>query len=486
MVAIPDTLDARHTLGQLEDCRRRRRAVEAEDLQLVAHWARLHSADPGYEPGPRVPGGNRLDVLGGDGAPGVQDLALVELGVARGVHTLAARAVTADVLDLQHRLPAVWARVLDLTAEAWVARKVAVMTRHLPLEAVGVVDAAVAEAIAGQAPSRVFEIAEAKIIEADPTGHEERLAAEAAKRFVALSRRDPAGLRTVIARVTAGDAFWVDATIARVADILGARPEHASKTRDELRAEAFGWLARPAELLALLLEDAEQPAEDAPPNRAVAFPADLLDALRSMDPARLRPTTTLYAHVHEAALAARSGTVRLEGLGPIILGQLADFLGHTNVALKPVIDLADQVSVNCYEHPESLKERVHLRYAGDAFPHASRTSRKPDDQVRDLDFDHVVPYDPGGPPGQTGTHNSQPLGRTGHRAKTHLGFQCTPLPTGEVIWRTRHGLHRIVDRSGTHPIEDSEVEALTGTDDLDRALSRLLHQHRSGQLRPSH
>ncbi|MGH3335533.1 MAG: hypothetical protein ACRDOZ_06905 [Nocardioides sp.] len=121
-----------------------------------------------------------------------------------------------------------------------------------------------------------------------------------------------------------------------------------------------------------------------------------------------------------------------------------------------MIDLADQVSVNCCEHPESLKERVHLRYAGDAFPHASGTSRKPDDQVRDLDFDHVVPYDPGGPPGQTGTHNSQPLGRTGHRAKTHVGFPCTPLPTGEVIWRTRHGLHRIVDRSGTHPIDDSE------------------------------
>ncbi len=486
MVSIPDTLDARHTLGQLEDCVRRRRAVEVEDLLLVAHWARLHSADPGHEPGPRVPGGNRLDVLGGDGTPGVQDLALVELGIARGVHTLTARAVTADVLDLQHRLPAVWAKVLDLTAEAWVARKVAVMTRHLPHDAVGVVDAAVAEAIAGQAPSRVFEIAEAKVIEADPIGHETRLTADATRCFVALSRRDPAGLRTVIARVTAGDAFWVDATIARVADILGARPEHASKTRDELRAEAFGWLARPAELLALLLEHAEQPEDDDLPNRALAFPADLLDRLRDLDPAKLRPSATLYAHVHEAALAARSGTVRLEGLGPIILTQLADFVGHAHVTLKPVIDLADQISVNCYEQPESLKERVHLRFAGDAFPHASRTTRKPHDQVRDLDFDHPVPYDPTGPPGQTGTHNSQPLGRTGHRAKTHLGYTCTPLPTGEILWRTRHGLHRIVDRSGTHPIDETEVDALTGTDALDRSLTRLLHQHRTGQLRPSH
>ena len=170
----------------------------------------------------------------------------------------------------------------------------------------------------------------------------------------------------------------------------------------------------------------------------------------------------------------------------MILSQLADFVGHANVTLKPVIDLADQVSVNCYEQPESLKERVHLRFAGDAFPHASRTTRKPHDQVRDLDFDHPVPYDPTGPPGQTGTHNSQPLGRTGHRAKTHLGYQCTPLPTGEILWRTRHGLHRIVDRSGTHPIDETEVDALTGTDGLERSLARLLHQHRTGQLRPSH
>jgi hypothetical protein len=32
MVSIPDTLDARNTLGQLEECVRRRRADKAEDL----------------------------------------------------------------------------------------------------------------------------------------------------------------------------------------------------------------------------------------------------------------------------------------------------------------------------------------------------------------------------------------------------------------------------------------------------------------------
>ena len=111
---------------------------------------------------------------------------------------------------------------------------------------------------------------------------------------------------------------------------------------------------------------------------------------------------------------------RVEGLGPHSLTQLTELLGHTRVAVQPVIDLRDQVSVNRYEHPTRVKERIHLRHPGDVFPHASRVSRK-------VDLDHRIAYRPTGPPGQTGTRNGQPLGRTGHRAKTHLGYQCTAL-----------------------------------------------------------
>jgi hypothetical protein len=99
-----------------------------------------------------------------------------------------------------------------------------------------------------------------------------------------------------------------------------------------------------------------------------------------------------------------------------------------------------------------------------------------------VDLDHPVPYDPGGPPGQTSSHVSQPLGRTGHRAKTHLGYRATPLPTGEIVWRTTHGRHRIVDAHGTHRLDEREYTALTSDDGLERALARILHRHRTGQL----
>ena len=261
-----DELDAGATLAALEEGVRHRRSVEVEDLLLVAHWADLHASDPRLDPRPtpglpRPPGGDRLERVGGEGTPRVRELSLCELGVARGVHTLAARAAVADVLDLRHRLPHIWALVRDLEAEPWVARKVASLSRRLSADVVHLVDEAVAAAIAGETPGRVIAIAEAKVIEADRAAYDERRRQEQRRRHVSLTRTDATGLRDVIARVTAGDAAWVDATLTRVAEILASRPEHDGASRDLLRSLAFGWLARPAELLTLLLESHDVPAE---------------------------------------------------------------------------------------------------------------------------------------------------------------------------------------------------------------------------------
>ena len=504
MVQSPiDELDATSTLAALEAGVSRRRAAEVEDLLLVAHWAVLQGTDPRLDPRPvpglpRPPGGDRLDQVGGEGTPKVRELSLCELGIARGVHTLAARAVTADTLDLVHRLPDTWSKVVDLECQPWLARKVASLTRHLSPEAVGLVDAAVAAAIGSEAPSRVIAIAEAKIIEADPAAHAERIRGEQHRRHVSLTRTDEVGLRTVIARVTAGQAVWVDAMITRVAEILAVRPEYDGASADLLRSIAFGWLARPADLLTLLLESTDIPAavgdepdtatdqdedgeplepdEQVGPCRAVALPADLLEALRTLDPVRLRPDAKLYVHLHEATLAGVvSGVARVEDLGPHLLAQVRDLLAHANVTTVPVIDIAQMVSVNAYDHPEGLKERIRLARPVDAFPHACRVSRK-------VDLDHPIPYDPGGPPGQTNSHTSQPLGRTGHRAKTHLGYTCTPLPTGETVWQTPHGRHRLVDNHGTHHLTQDDYTALTSHDPLDRALTRRLIKARTGRL----
>ena len=285
-------------------------------------------------------------------------------------------------------------------------------------------------------------------------------------------RTDEFGLRTVIARVEAGDAVWVEAIVARVAEILA--PRHRDATADEVRAIAFGWLARPAELLTLLLEHRDPQetldlgddvaAEEVTPSRATAFPADLLEALRSIDLSPLAPKAVLYVHLHEAAVqGARSAgdVARVEGLGPVTLTGLQALLARTTLDVKPVLDLADRVRSTAYEHSESLKERVHLTTGGDYWPYATSTNRN-------VDYDHPVAYDDTGPPGQTGTHNSGPLGRRHHRWKTHAGYRSRQCGQGRYVWLTPHGLGFIVDSRGTRRISNKHarmiLEAPVGVD----------------------
>jgi hypothetical protein len=265
------------------------------------------------------------------------------------------------------------------------------------------------------------------VIEADPVAYEAKLEAERRRRYVVLSRVDEHGLRHVIARVTAGDATWIDALVDRIADAIA--PTHPEgTTRDELRSIAFGWLARPAEVIELLT--------------GTPHPA----ARRE----RRRRKAVLHLHLHEAALAGLvAGVARVEGgIGPVPLDRLRELLGHAHVTIKPVRDLADRIRLSCYEHPTDLKERIHLITGGDTFPYSGS-------EGLGADYDHptpFVPMDQGGPPGQTGTHNSAPLGRRHHRWKTHGRYTSRQCGDGRYLWRTPHGLYYLVDHHGTRPL----------------------------------
>ena len=389
----------------------------------------------------------------------MQDFCLGEIALARGAGVTATSNAVADILDLLFRLPETWKVCESGEAEVQIARRVAKLSRHLPADRVEVVDRAVARVIAHEAGGRTLAVAEAKIIEADPALHEERVEAERRRRYVSSSRTDEYGLRTVIARVEAGEAVWVEATVARVAEILA--PRHPEASADELRSIAFGWLARPAELLQLLLghrdsQEALNLGDEEVPSRATAFPADLLDALRTIDLSPLAPRAVLYVHLHEAAVHGHGGIARVEGLGPLTLAGLQTLLARTTLTIKPVIDLADRVRTTAYEHPESLKERVHLATGGDYWPYATSTSRN-------VDHDHPTPYDHTGPPGQTGTHNSGPLGRRHHRWKTHAGYRARQCGPGRYVWLTPHGLAFTVDHRGTRRISAGEAELMLNT-----------------------
>ncbi len=110
-----------------------------EDLEVLAHWAVLHG-DPDAARGP----GDRFRRLGGEGTPELWELSTAEIAIAREVHPASCDKAIADVLDLRHRLPLTWRVVQALRAEVWVARRIASLSRALPLASVAVVDQAVA------------------------------------------------------------------------------------------------------------------------------------------------------------------------------------------------------------------------------------------------------------------------------------------------------------------------------------------------------
>ena len=453
-----DGLDPVATLAAATAGVRARRAAEVEEMRLAAHWAVLH----GEARDDRDP----MTTPGGEGSPSVREYALPELAMARETHTATTRALVADTLDLHHRLPATWRRVTELDCEPWLARKVAALSRAVPAATVAIVDLAVAAAITGHAPSTVLQIAQAKVIEADPETHAMRREADRHRRYVSLSRCDEFGFRQVIARVTAGDAAWLDAMIDRVADILALDHGH-DHNRDELRSLALGWLARPADLLKLLL-DHNEPAGDQPEQPAwapdhLAGTAERLASMSTRQLASLRGRGTVFVHLSEASLRQQAGLARVEGQGPMLAQCLAELLGHADVTVQPVRDLTGQIRADRYEHASPLKDQVWLLTGGDVFPFSPRSATR-----SGVDFDHPTAYVPAGPAGQTGTHNSGPLRRRHHRWKTHGGYRCRQAGPGRHLWQTPHGLCFLVDHTGTHCLGPERAEILlTAPEGLD-------------------
>ncbi|WP_433161285.1 DUF222 domain-containing protein [Kribbella sp. CA-247076] len=159
----------------------------------------------------------------------------------------------------------------------------------------------------------------------------------------------------------------------------------------------------------------------------------------------LRPgQTEIYVHLTDHTLATGTGVLRAEDLGPLLANQLTELVGHAPYTVKPVIDLHDAVSVDAYEIPDRIRERVKLTHPVELFPYGTRETHAA------MDLDHIEPYDPLGPPDQTSTTNLAPLRRFPHRLKTHGHWQVRRLNHTTLEWQTPHGFTFHIDPTGTH------------------------------------
>ncbi|MFG1817215.1 DUF222 domain-containing protein [Kribbella sp. NPDC049174] len=168
----------------------------------------------------------------------------------------------------------------------------------------------------------------------------------------------------------------------------------------------------------------------------------------------LRPgQTEIYVHLTDHTLATGTGVLRVEDLGPLLATQLSELIGHGPYVVKPVIDLNDAVSVDAYEIPDRIRERVKLMYPVELFPYGTRETHAA------MDLDHIEPYDPLGPPGQTTPANLAPLRRFPHRVKTHGRWKVRRVDPRTLEWITPNGFAFHVDPSGTHRARQSNTDA---------------------------
>jgi hypothetical protein len=194
------------------------------------------------------------------------------------------------------------------------------------------------------------------------------------------------------------------------------------------------------------------------------------DALAGFDESVFDPLSVLHVHVTDTTLGQGNGVVRVESLGPVVLGQVRDWLTHPmgphqiqqQIHLRPVLDAAAIRPVDAYEHPGRMSELATVRTPYEVFPYGTRASRC-------CENDHVRPFRRAGdrpdrhraaPPGQTRLDNNAKLAKRHHRIKTFGGWQLHHPEPGVYLWRTRHGHWLRVDPAGTHHLgRDAVLDA---------------------------
>ncbi|WP_405058029.1 hypothetical protein OG474_35560 [Kribbella sp. NBC_01505] len=194
--------------------------------------------------------------------------------------------------------------------------------------------------------------------------------------------------------------------------------------------------------LAQIKQDAYARHSDSQRNRHGDSPTD-----RS---AQARPgKTEIYVHITAETLACTAaggdGVLRVEEAGPLLASQLAEVVGFGPYVVKPVIDLNKTKSSDAYEATNQIREHIKLVYPAEQFPYGTRET------TNSIDHDHIEPWDPEGPPGQTSTENLVPLSRYGHRVKTlAAGWSVRRIDAHTLEWTTPHGFVVRVDPAGTH------------------------------------
>ncbi|MGY2701037.1 HNH endonuclease signature motif containing protein [Nocardioides sp. HB32] len=380
-------IDAAREQHQIEN------AAAIRKLQLAVQWVELHPGDEVDDESAEGVDWSMRDLqIAGAGAPTIDEGAVAEFALAVGLSTDAGRDYLGDAVELAHRLPRIWHRVLDGRLPVWKARKIARATHSLPPAGAGFVDRAlyfVAHKCTFAELDRQVEKARA---EHDPAETERRRLAAAEQRHfkVHLKYMTAEGLVPISGMLDVADAVALDAVVAAKADTLD--PALPLEVR---RAIAAGLLGDPP---------AGQP----------------------------RREVVIYAHTRPGQTMVDLDNTR-SVITPEHLQHWCQQAG-TKVTVRPVIDLNEELATETYQATPVMKEQVRLRHPECPFPFCHRPSWR---QGQHADTDHTIEW----PLGATTTSNLAPLCRGHHRLKTFTDWTYHHAPGTGFIWTSPLG-HR--------------------------------------------
>ncbi|WP_460819632.1 HNH endonuclease signature motif containing protein [Nocardioides korecus] len=456
-VEVPDLDEPTDVLAYARDQRDARDRADAQLFMAAAVWGEQHPAESIHDAAWMAPTYlERPLAVAGDGAPLVAEFAIPELAAALGLSTDSGRSLIGRALEVKHRLPRLWVRVVAGQVPVWRAKNIADQTITLTPEAAGHVDnrvAAYAHRVGYAAVERLVTEAIARFM---PERAREDAERAADGRHVTFRHDRPTpdsaigGMTYLHAQLDTADARDLDNALSHEAAVLKAGG--CDKSLDVRRAMAAGELGRRHTRDQLTL--------------------DLLTTQDHQDTEAPRPAArpkarqvVLHVHLSHAAITGSGSGCSCEGNGSrqgrraeddlhlarveegrriVTADQVRGWCANpdTQITVRAVVDTEDLIHVEAYEIPDRLQHQAQLRDHTCVFPWCSAPARK-------ADCDHVIAHADGGP---TCSCNLAPLCRRHHRLKTHALWTYTTVSPGAYLWSSPHGYQFLRDPGGTRDV----------------------------------
>ncbi|MFN3341037.1 MAG: hypothetical protein ACK40Z_15165, partial [Dietzia sp.] len=169
---------------------------------------------------------------------------VVEFAAALGLPTEVGKRLLGQAVELAHRLPKVWARVVARDLPAWRARRVAEATSHLTMAAAGFVDRHIAPVAHKTGPAQLDRLIEEAIARFMPAEAERRRHDAADGRCLDINDHQVSfnGTCQVHGELDLADALHLQAAVTTGAEQLKALG--STQPLDVRRSQAAGQLAR--------------------------------------------------------------------------------------------------------------------------------------------------------------------------------------------------------------------------------------------------